>query len=621
MKKVYLLAGALVGSFGLSAQVSTTQSPLVEKSSTFKARSVVNHSSIEQMQTRAEGDSIWGNDFETASEWMHVDGPSHTDGDWEIVSAVPAGIVSQEPTYGFPTEMNSPTGDVNGGSFAFVNSDAAGAAGVQEATFELVNAIDLSAVSNTALTLEWYQIFRHFQETNFIGISNDGGTTWTDFQVNDVGVNVNSNDIGVLRQVLSLPVPTGGWSNNVKIRFQYFGQFDWFWGVDDVKLFETYGNDLATNFFRPIGGIGLDYTQLPTSQSSFPGYAGFAAFTNLGANDQPNAALKMEVAGQSYSEVGTTISLDAQAVDTAFVDGTLFDIVSAGEGTYTITGSPDLGGAVDAVPSNDEITKETSYGGLVYARDDESLSGVISGLAGSLQGLPLTIGNRMETFDPLSIGMIEMYVDGATDNAPYIGQEIFGAIYQINTDGTTALLGNTEVHVLEASDMDSWVTIRMEDGNLLELPAGVDFILTVNNSGGTDAIRFGMAQPLEQGTVLGIDPTNGSLYNLTTPDAIKIRIVESSVGVEEAAANFNLNVYPNPATTNVNVDFEIQNQTAVSVNVTDLSGKVVYTEDLGNLNAGKHSANLSTDAMSSGVYFYNFVAGEQVITKKLVVKK
>ncbi|MDX1445552.1 T9SS type A sorting domain-containing protein [Lishizhenia sp.] len=626
MKKIYLLAGALVGSLGINAQVAPTYSNQAQKTDAFKSRPA--YHGLEQFQNRAEGDVVWSNDFETASDWDHVDGPNHTDGDWQIVSAVPASLVSQEPSYGFPIEMNSPTGDVNSGSFAFINSDEAGGSATQDAYFELQSDIDLSGYANTALSVSWYQIFRHFYDANYIGVSTDGGATWTDYLVNDLGVNVNSNDLGVLQNVLSLPTPAGGWTATTRIRLKYEGQWDWFWGVDDIELFETYSNDLSINYFRPLAGndptmhIPLDYTYIPTTQSSFPGFSGQAAFKNLGAVDQTDAALKMDVVGQSYSEVGTTKSLVAQATDT-FEVSTLFDIVSAGVGTYQFIGTPDLGTATDAVLTNDTIIKEAYYGGNIFARDDESLRGAIGGLAGTLNGQALTIGNYMEAFDDVNIGMMKMYIVGAADNTPYIGQEVYGAIYLLNGDGTATLAATTEVYTLTDTDMDSWISIGMDGGGIATIPAGTAFIATVNNSGGSTPVRFGMAQSVEQGTVLGIDPTSaaGDVYNLTDPEAIKIRILESALSVEEVEANFNLSVYPNPATDNVNLDFTLAAQTDVTVTITDIAGKVVYTDAIGSLNAGEHTTAISTNGLTNGVYICNFVAGDSVVTKKLVVKK
>lgn len=254
MKKVYLLAGALISSVGLNAQLTQNYTGQADRSDVFRTGATNSYFSTEHLQNRAEGDMIWENDFETASDWNHVDGANHTDGDWDIISAVPASIVSQAASYGFPTEMNSPTGDVNNGSFAFINSDAAGGNATQDAYFEYTGTIDLSGYANTAISVSWYQIFRHFYDANYIGISNDGGATWTDYLVNDFGVNVNSNDLGALQNVVSIPTPAGGWTANVKIRLKYEGQWDWFWGVDDIEIFETYSNDLSINYFRQVAG-------------------------------------------------------------------------------------------------------------------------------------------------------------------------------------------------------------------------------------------------------------------------------------------------------------------------------------------------------------------------------
>jgi copper chaperone CopZ len=54
--------------------------------------------------------------------------------------------------------------------------------------------------------------------------------------------------------------------------------------------------------------------------------------------------------------------------------------------------------------------------------------------------------------------------------------------------------------------------------------------------------------------------------------------------------------------------------------VTDLSGKVVYTTDLGTVN-GTQDVQVNTSSFTSGVYMVNVSVDGAVTTQKLVVRK
>lgn len=633
MKKIYLLAGALVGSLAVNAQQTLpTHSAHASKSDNF---SVARKGNV-QAVAKAPGDVAWGSDFEgaEAANWSHVAGATHTFGDWGVVTVMTPSLSAQSTEsgggpYGFPVVMNSPTGDVNGGQYALINSDAEGGGAVQDAYFEYNQDIDLSALGTTSLSLRWHEIYRHFQETNFVEYSNDGGTTWEPaIQVNDVGVNVDSQDpaggVGTEVDFVILPTPAAGWATNVRVRFHYVGTWDWYWGVDDVEIYETFGNDLELKeFWAYSGNLGVDYTLIPTSQTSFTGFNGWGIIENDGANDQAAASLLVEEATTSYSENGQIINaggnnLLSATQDTFYIDGAAFDIVTAGAGSYTLDASADLGGAADDNMSNNSASFTAEYGGTEFARDNGTAEGSIGGLGGTLTDAALTIGNVMEMFDDMSITHIKMYIPSFNDNTIYEGLEVFGSVYAYD-DGSFVV--ETERHALTATDFGTWISLPLLDGNQEILTAGTGYIVCVNNDGGTDAARFGTAQAVEEQTVRGIDPTDQSVYSLTDPNAIMVRLVEGFASIDETAAVSNVTIYPNPAVNDVNVQFELANAADASYTVTDLSGKVIFTNNLGNVAAGVHTLNIPTTGMANGVYFYNFTAGETVISEKLVIKK
>jgi hypothetical protein len=129
-----------------------------------------------------------------------------------------------------------------------------------------------------------------------------------------------------------------------------------------------------------------------------------------------------------------------------------------------------------------------------------------------------------------------------------------------------------------------------------------------------------LAQNTYEGTVIGYTAL-GELFSLTSPGAVMIRLLDDpSVSLDEVTAVSGINVFPNPANNVANVSIELSNDAAVAINVTDLSGKVVYTTDLGTVN-GTQDVQVNTSSFTSGVYMVNVSVDGAVSTQKLVVRK
>jgi hypothetical protein len=56
------------------------------------------------------------------------------------------------------------------------------------------------------------------------------------------------------------------------------------------------------------------------------------------------------------------------------------------------------------------------------------------------------------------------------------------------------------------------------------------------------------------------------------------------------------------------------------VNVTDLTGKLVYSQNLGSVN-GAQKVSIDTENLTNGVYMVNVIVDGAVSTQKLVVRK
>ena len=107
-----------------------------------------------------------------------------------------------------------------------------------------------------------------------------------------------------------------------------------------------------------------------------------------------------------------------------------------------------------------------------------------------------------------------------------------------------------------------------------------------------------------------VDHTN----EIVTPDVyLDIPTVVSN---SDNAVRF----YPNPAVDRATMELTVGKAGKVSVYIYDITGKVVYTENLGSLTEGVHTHTVDCQSLPHGMYLVNVVIGSQKATSKLVVR-
>jgi hypothetical protein len=567
-----------------------------------------------QNSTKVEGQQWWSNGFDNIADWTQVDGPNHQSGDWDILTAIPAGIAGQQASYQWPSTFGGASGN-----FAFINSDAAGAGVAQDAYFQFTGNIDLSGAGSAAMYLTFAEYYRNYYDETFVEISNDGGANWVTFEVNpesEVPVNTNCvpNEVEVVN-ITSAIGASGVWSNQVKVRFHYVGVYDWFWGVDNVKIVEAWNNDIkVNNWFQATdvnNTIGLDYYHIPASQSSFPGMTFGALALNNGALNQGAVSLTATATG-GYTAAGTPITINSGVVDSLAIST---PYIPTGIGTKTVNLTTSLGANTDAALANNETSMDVFVTQYEYSRDNNVLSGSI-GQISSQDGQPLKIGNDHEIFDPMDVTALKIYL--STQGAGAVGSEFSGELWKWNGVDAFEFIAETEVGVVGGTTA-TWAVLPLV-GGAVTLNPGDEILAVASHFGGATEVRFGLAQNTFEGTVLGFD-ANGDLFSLTSPGAVMIRLLDDpSASLEEVTAVSGIHVFPNPANNSANVSIELSNDAAVAINVTDLSGKVVYTTDLGTVN-GTQDVQVNTSSFTSGVYMVNVSVDGAVSTQKLVVRK
>ena len=80
-----------------------------------------------------------------------------------------------------------------------------------------------------------------------------------------------------------------------------------------------------------------------------------------------------------------------------------------------------------------------------------------------------------------------------------------------------------------------------------------------------------------------------------------------------------LNLYPNPAREYIRIEFTLLHEASVIIELQDVLGRVVYTTAETRLPSGDHYTEID-ELATPGIYFVKVKAGENVVTKKLVIQ-
>ena len=79
--------------------------------------------------------------------------------------------------------------------------------------------------------------------------------------------------------------------------------------------------------------------------------------------------------------------------------------------------------------------------------------------------------------------------------------------------------------------------------------------------------------------------------------------------------------YPNPFNPTTVIDYTIPKESHVMLKIYDVLGQEVETLVNEDQNVGRYQVQFDGSRLASGVYFYRLVAGNHVVTKKMLLLK
>lgn len=77
--------------------------------------------------------------------------------------------------------------------------------------------------------------------------------------------------------------------------------------------------------------------------------------------------------------------------------------------------------------------------------------------------------------------------------------------------------------------------------------------------------------------------------------------------------------YPNPANQTAVIPFTLNTNENVTITVRDIMGRIVEVKELGNMVAGNHQVQISTQQLSNGIYTYTLSTDSESATLKMIV--
>lgn len=110
--------------------------------------------------------------------------------------------------------------------------------------------------------------------------------------------------------------------------------------------------------------------------------------------------------------------------------------------------------------------------------------------------------------------------------------------------------------------------------------------------------------------VLLINATSGQILNATSPKSI--------TGISNAANNSvsQLTVYPNPAVNEVNALFYLTNNETATIEITDVLGRVITSNNYNNLAKGNQLETINIKNLTTGIYNLNIKTANGIATRK-----
>jgi hypothetical protein len=470
----------------------------------------------------------------------------------------------------------------------------------------------------------------NYQEKPYkIYYSNDDGATWSaplSLAFNGAARNVFTDDTDrpllASFDVTSIAVaPTAtskfklSWTAS---NFDPNGQYNshYYWMIDDFKVYTIPDNDLAVtnNVFQTLG---FTYFKVPTTQVADLEFS--TVVKNNGLVEQTNVLFKVDInAGDTVLTSASGVTIQPAASDSLIVPSFMPPATVA---SYSIARSLTQD-ATDDIPGDNKIdTVLFDVTSSVYARDN----GVLFGSNGDA-ALGTDVGVLYDIFTDQTLYGLDFRLsptqslDGSSfkarlyeydPNAADLSAALFST-YLGESSPTAVVLPNAGTNVIGNVGSIQTITFQLP----IDLVAGKTYFATISSP--TGGVYVSSTASSVEGCYYTED--KAIIYSVGGTPMIRMNFdPKAGLGNNNETVVIS-NLFPNPTTNSTTLNYDLNAATDVTVSVTDVTGKAVYSNTVTNQAIGAHSLEINAKEFNSGIYFVNLTSAGSTVTRKLIKK-
>jgi hypothetical protein len=552
--------------------------------------------------------TFFTNDFSVPSNWVISNSAANTS-NWVIGTTIPSGAFLIDPI--------ASTTAANG--FALFDSDL-DCSGNQIPN--LTTAANINCSSYPDVILEFQQQYRRFDDSTFVFVSNNGGTTWVKYPVNTT---LTNNDFCATNpEVVRLNISaTAGGQANVKIRFQFWSPSTYVgpaglpgcgysWMIDDVKLMTPPPYELQvleTYHANPF--IDWEYGTYPLSQTR--------AISSVSVVRSEGGSEETATINYTITRNGTVVNSGSSAPFTLqpYTNDTieiLTGYIPDAVGNYVVTASISSANT-DTDPSNNTKTSSFVVSNYIY-----------SGLADLTTATALTYSGPTAPFRPSKVA--NRYF--IANDVAFQGIDI--AVSSVSTDNTALT-----IEVFDTNDLLNPLSVGSFNISATHPTTAQYFTVVIPQaflvaeglyvasvgSSATDKQFYFYANvgDNDNSTIVNLPDVNGvpTWYLSALTPAVNLNF-DPTIGVTGLSTNpaVEFGVFPNPASDQLSWKVKSNEASSMNVSLIDVNGKVVFNKTISGKIAS-YQDTLSLDSFANGVYTFELKTNSGVQTQKVVI--
>ncbi|NND06816.1 MAG: T9SS type A sorting domain-containing protein [Saprospiraceae bacterium] len=578
----------------------------------------------------------------------------------------------------------TPIASASGGGALLFDSDGLDNGGVEEAFGTgpapspqrgEITSPPMDFTGESSVLLSFYQFYRYFAKddgdpdpgtrdattpASSFEISNDGGMTWTSFEVNDdIGSNERTGALDIVVQDIS---DLAAGQADVRVKFVWDGEY-YYWLIDDVQLFADRGLDLAITTFNNV-----TYFETP----------------DFGIVDD-TLDLEVEFANHGDTDVTDTVMIWARVLDgnqtLVFSDTAYIDGIAAGDTLIHDFENWIPSQAQQNGPDNNYITaynievKGDTVGEIVKPDDNvDSRAFLVSDFTynkiptgGSLGGFNGSAVGDLNTFawgnvfkipstftDDLQISRISF--NAFINDADLAGKSVIAYVFEI-ADSTIqqgdtllnlnfALNGITSIDQMIQDDMIIGIGTYLfnsdddasggpffvedvldftENEDPVVLEPGKEYFVAIQYTGPANEVfqvvdqeypvfKISSLAYFEELGNFRLFTNNGIPWNAAI--GLELEIVSTAVDENPLPEN-SVQIFPNPVRDFVTVDIDFETPSDATIFLADAQGKILMADTKQRIHSQRLSYNMTK--YPSGNYIIRVATREGTKTEHILV--